>query len=50
MIRIEHLVFCVQLVDKFQRRCIPIHVEFEAHEALSIGAHVMNREFKPEEG
>ena len=37
MIRVEHLIFCVQLVDKFQGGCIPIHVEFEAHEALPIG-------------
>ena len=31
MIRVEHLVCCVQLVDKFQCRGIPIHVELEAH-------------------
>ena len=50
MIRVEHLIFCVQLVDEFQGGCIPIHVDFETHEALSIGAHVMHRELKPEQG
>ena len=50
MIRVEHLICCVQLVDQFQCRCIPIHVEFEAHEALPIGTHVMHRELKPEQG
>ena len=50
MIRVEHQIFCVQLVDKCQRRCIPIHVEFEAYETLPICAQVMHRELKPEQG